>query len=543
MNMNRLVLALLSALVIAGCEGGGVDVGVETVDNSVDNSTNGGGGGGGNNPCASYTPPNSNEVRIGTFDGTNCVYSAAFVGKINPLLVDLTIPFISGVHLFQGSLFVGQNVETGAAPASGEGPALTIAAGNRLAFSNSADYVLINRGSQIFAEGSPAAPITFTAFSDAVTNTAGANDVSLWGGIVINGNGITNNCTDAERAAGQCHVVSEGQPSNYGGDDNADNSGVLRYVIVKHTGFEVAPGDELNGITFNAVGSGTTVENVQAYSTFDDGLEFFGGAVNVSKAVVLYARDDSLDFSDGYSGTISEALVIHYRTDGNRCIEGDNIAEARADGGEALDTAPQSAPTIRNLTCITSNGDQGSGLGTHGDSEGPLARFGARINIEDSIVYAGYGVVANAVDSNECFEIESDVSLAAAASGTSTIKSSLFACEEAIKGTLANGDALTEWALGANPSTNGANYSFNTGNVIIADSDNANVSVLETGTFFTSASPTDELGNPISITPVTPVDEGGKLGAVLASDDWTTPWAFGLREENADEPLWFAPSP
>ena len=99
------------------------------------------------------------------------------------------------------------------------------------------------------------------------------------------------------------------------------------------------------------------------------------------------------------------------------------------------------------------------------------------------------------------------------------------------------------WAVGANPSTNGADYSFNTGNVIIADSDNANVSVLESGTFFTSTSPTDELGNPISITPVTPVDEGGKLGAVLASDDWTTPWAFGLREENADEPLWFAPSP
>ena len=96
--------------------------------------------------------------------------------------------------------------------------------------------------------------------------------MSLWGGIVINGNGITNNCNDAERAADQCHVVSEGQPSHYGGDDNADNSGVLRYVIVKHTGFEVARDDELNGITFNAVGSGTTVENIQVYSTYDDGL-------------------------------------------------------------------------------------------------------------------------------------------------------------------------------------------------------------------------------------------------------------------------------
>jgi len=536
MKINRLVLAVLTVLAIAGCDGGGVDLNVETVDNSVDNSTSGGNGDD-DNPCASYSPPDSNEVIRGSFDGSNCVYGAAFVGKTNPLLVDLTIPFISGVHIFQDSLFVGQNVDTGAAPAGGTRPKLTIAAGNKLAFSNSADYVLINRGSQIFAEGSPAAPITFTAFSDAVTDTAGANDVQLWGGLVLNGNGITNNCTDAERAADQCHVVAEGQPSNYGGDDNAESSGVLRYVVVKHTGFEVAPGSELNGITFNAVGSGTTVENVQVYSTYDDGLEFFGGAVNVSKAIVLYARDDSLDYSDGYVGTISEALAIHYQSDGNRCIEGDNIGEGRSDDGEPLDSAPLTEPVVRNLTCIPSNFDSG----THGESEGPLARQGAKLRLEDSIVYAGYGVAVNGATSNECIEIETDTSLAFAASGESTIRSSLIACEEAVKGTLANGDALTEWAQGANPSSNGANYSFNTGNVIIADSANANVSVLEPGTFFTSTALTDELGNPIAITPVTSEDEGGKLGAVVASDDWTTPWAFGLRPENADEPLWFAP--
>jgi hypothetical protein len=536
MNTSRLALPVLLALAMVGCDGGGVDLNVETVDNSVDNSTSGGNGGS-DNPCASYTPDASNEVVRGTFDGTNCVYSAAFVGKTNPLLVDLTIPFISGVHIFQDSLFVGQNVDSGAAPASGEGPTLTIAAGNKLAFSNSADYLLVNRGSQIFAEGSPAAPITFTAFSDAVTDTAGANDVQLWGGLVINGNGITNNCTDAERAADQCHVVAEGQPSNYGGDDNADNSGVLRYVVVKHTGFEVAPGSELNGITFNAVGSGTTVENVQVYSTYDDGLEFFGGAVNVSKAIVLYARDDSLDYSDGYVGTISEALAIHYLTDGNRCIEGDNVGEGRSEKGEPLDTAPLTEPTIRNLTCIPSNFDSG----THGDSEGPLARQGAKLRLVDSIVYAGYGVVENGVTSNECIEIESPVSLDFAASGESTIVNSLIACEEGAKGTLANGDPLSDWLVGANPSTNGADYSFNAGNAVIADSANPAVSVLEPGTFFTASTLTDELGNPIAIDAGDPGDnEGDKLGAVTAGDDWTTPWAFGLRPENADEPLWFA---
>jgi hypothetical protein len=551
MNRTRLAAAVLTALAMAGCEGGGVDLNVSTTDNSVDNSTSGGNGGSGNNPCASYTPPNSNEVRIGTFDGTNCTYSAGFVSDTNPLLVDLTIPFISGVHIFQDSLFVGQDVSSGA-PAGGEGPTLTIAAGSRLAFSTSADYVLINRGSQIIANGSAAAPITLTAFADAVTNTAVANDVSLWGGLVINGNGVTNNCTDDERTNDLCHVESEGQPSSYGGNDNADNSGVLRYVIIKHTGFEVAPGDELNGITFNAVGSGTTVENVQVYSTYDDGLEFFGGAVNVSKAIVLYARDDALDFSDGYAGTISEALVIHYRTDGNRCIEGDNVAESR--GAEGLDTAPQSEPVIRNLTCITSNGDQSAGQGTHGDSEGAIARFGAKMHIEDSIFYSGYGFVENARPSNECLEFENatsattsvaDISNQLAAAGESTMKGSLIACEEPVSDTAANGDNFSEWVLGANPSTNGANYSFNTGNAIISTAPNA-ASVLAPLSFYTASSFTNDLGDPVTVTPVSPAEacsDCPKVGAVLASNDWTAPWAFGLRDDNADEPLWITVPP
>jgi hypothetical protein len=531
MNLKRTVVAGVVCMTLAACSGGGVDLKVANTDNSVDNSTNNSGGGGSSNPCASYTATGTTTVRQGTFDGTNCVYSAAFVGKTNPLTTDLTIPFITGVHIFQDSLFVGQNVSSGAAPAAGTGPKLTIAAGATLAFSNSADYLLVNRGSQIFAEGSPAAPVTLTAFADAVTKTAGANDVQLWGGVVINGNGITNNCSDAERTGNLCHVTAEGQPSNYGGNDNAESSGVLRYVVVKHTGFEVAPGDELNGITFNAVGSGTVVENVQVYSTYDDGLEFFGGAVNVTNAIALYARDDSFDYSDGYVGTIENALAIHYRNDGNRCVEGDNVGESRSSAGAPLDTAPLTQPVIRRLTCITSNFD----AGTHGDSEGPLTRQGAKLRLEDSVVYAGYGVVENGKTSNECIEIESPVSLGFAASGESYVRNSLVACEEAAKGTLANGDPLADWVGGLNPSTNGANYSANSGNVIIADSANANVAVLEPGTFFTATALSDATGTAITMTPAS-----GQLGAVTRADDWTAPWAFGLRTNNADEPLWFA---
>ncbi|HLF13171.1 MAG TPA: serine/threonine protein kinase, partial [Gammaproteobacteria bacterium] len=227
-------------------------------------------------------------TRQGSFDGTNCTYSPSFVSFSGPLTVNLEIPFITGTHIFQDTLAVGENVTSGTAPAGGTGPALTIAAGNTLAFLDSGDYVVINRGSQLIAQGSPTAPITFTGFTDAVTGTAGPEDVQLWGGMVINGNGITNNCTDAQRASNDCHVVSEGQPVNYGGNDNTESSGILRYVVVKHTGFEVAPDDELNGITFNAVGSGTEVSHIETYSTYDDGIEFFGGAVDLDHYVSVY---------------------------------------------------------------------------------------------------------------------------------------------------------------------------------------------------------------------------------------------------------------
>ncbi len=531
----RLALAVSMVIGLAACEGGGVDLNVSNTDNSVDNSTNGGGGGG-TNPCATYTPAGSTQAVQGTFDGTNCIYGTSFVGESNPLLVDLTIPFITGKHIFQDSLFVGANVATGAAPAEGEGPTLTIAAGNTLVFQDAGDYVLVNRGSQIIAQGSPTSPITFTSFTDAITGTAGANDVQQWGGIVINGNGITNNCTDAQRTAGDCHVLSEGKPSNYGGNANDESSGVLSYVIVKHTGFEVAAGNELNGITFNAVGSGTDVNNIQVYSTFDDGIEFFGGAVNVTNYVALYVRDDSIDYSDGYLGTVENALVIHWRTDGNRCVEGDNIGEQRAIDGVPLDTAPLTEPTIRNLTCITSNQDLATG-GTHDDSEGATMRRGAKLALENSIFYSGYGTVVNAVTSNECYEIDDATTLDFAATnsnGNFNVQNTVIACEEAVKDSLTNGDTTEEWFLGANPSTNGADYSFNAGNFVITDVTNANVQVLQPGTYYTAAAIVDEAGTTV-------VADASTLGAVQSSADWTDPWAFGLRSGNQDEPLWFAP--
>ena len=441
-----------AALLIAACESGDINLQPTNVDNSVDNSTTSTStSADSSNPCASYTA--GNETRQGSFDGTNCTYGPGFVSFSNPLTMDLEIPFITGVHIFQDTLAVGEGVSTGAAPAGGAGPTLTIAAGNTLAFLDSSDYLLINRGSQIMADGSPTAPITFTGYTDAISGTAGAEDVQLWGGVVINGNGITNNCSDQQRADNACHVESEGQPSYYGGNDNAESSGVLRYVVVKHTGYEVAPGDELNGISFNAVGSGTTVSHIQTYSTFDDGIEFFGGAVNVDNFIGLYVRDDSIDFSDGYVGTIDTALVIHC-ADRWQPLRGRRQRRQRPRVGEgvALDTTPQTNPTIRNMTCILSNSD----AGTHDPSEGIVLRRGPQAQFVEQ---PRLRRICRRRRRRTTSASRSTMASRATSRRTATrpMTNSLIACEEPHEGqSRQRRRHFRAWVLGQNPSTNGA---------------------------------------------------------------------------------------
>ena len=538
MNSMRVLTSLGLTAALAACSSGDITLAPTNIDSSV---TNGGGGGGATNPCASYTVAGA--TRQGAFDGTNCTYDATFASDTAPITVDLTIPFFSGVHIFQNSLVIGTDVSSGAAPTTG--PTLTVQAGNRIAFTDSGDYLLINRGSKIVADGSATAPITFTGFTDAVSRTAGAYDVQLWGGIVINGHGITNNCTDAQRASNSCHVEAEGRPSFYGGNNNADNSGILRYVVVKHPGFEVAPGDELNGVTFNAVGSGTVVENLEIYSAYDDGVELFGGAVNISNLVALYVRDDSIDFSDGYIGTINNALVIHPPTDGNRCIEGDNVASTRLAGGASQ--APITMPTIRHMTCIPSNFD----VGTHGDSEGPVIRYGARMILTDSIIDGGRATAKLALPSNECFELDRDLNNDTsnyASAGESRLNRTVIACQEAyVSGTadnLTNGDTGLHWIAGAGVVQN---YSFNTFNVVITDPANVNTQVLQPNTYYSvdldAAVPTVTIRNAAATNVVIgsagdPVTDG-YIGAVRSTANWAANWTYGLNAGNRGIAPWW----
>jgi hypothetical protein len=539
----RLLTLSITALLLTACESGDINLSPT----NVSNGGSGGGGGGTFNPCASYAV--SETTRQGSYDGSNCTYDSAFVSESNPITVNLRIPRISGVHIFADSLYVGQNVEPpGVAPAAGTGPTLIIEAGNTLAF-NSSDNILINRGSRIMAEGTANEPIIFTGYEDAVARTAGPFDSQLWAGIVINGNALTNNCDDAQRAANACHVLSEGKPSRYGGNDAAESSGVLRYVVVKHAGFDVTGlGDELNGVTFNAVGSGTVVENLEIYSGFDDGIEFFGGSVNVQNYVALYVRDDSIDFSDGYTGTVKNALVIHAPQNGNNCVEGDNIASGRipnANPGSATAVVPQTNPTISHMTCIMSNWD----TGTHGPSRGVIVRFGARATITDSVIETGRGAAENGVaaPANVCWEIDgasTPDSINAASAGNTTINRTAISCQTPTTTTAPadniNGGTQTAWIMntGTTPSP------FNTNNSVLATTsfEDATVTVLEPGTFFSFDRDTVHgqvtLGGPASSNIVLQVPDN-YIGAVQSTANWTAGWTYGFVVGNRGVAPWW----
>ena len=250
--------------------------------------------------------------------------------------------------------------------------------------------------------------------------------------------------------AGECHVESEGSAgldeNHYGGNNNDDSSGRLEYVVVKHTGATVGNGDELNGVTFGAVGRNTIVRNIQVYSVYDDGLEFFGGAVNVDNYVGLYIRDDSLDFDEGYSGTITNALIVQSETDGNSCIEADGIG-----GFDGLDAAGHDAviaqginsrPTINRMTCIFS--PNGPATATHEPGMGMRLREGIYPTINDSIVIGS--ITANdqeAANDNYCLRIDNR-SQQAALDGELQLNRVIFSCAERTRGQTFGDGTTTE---------------------------------------------------------------------------------------------------
>ena len=151
--------------------------------------------------------------------------------------------------------------------------------------SDNASALIITRDAQINAIGTAQQPIIFTAEIDDVNDSADlfADDRGLWGGLIILGNAQLANTTAETRVEG----IPDGEDrAIFGGTDDADNSGTLRYVSIRHGGAELSPGNEINGLTLGGVGNGTVVENIEVVANQDDGVEWFGGTVNVKNVLV-----------------------------------------------------------------------------------------------------------------------------------------------------------------------------------------------------------------------------------------------------------------
>jgi hypothetical protein len=540
MKIINLVAVTALAAALAAC-GGGSDINLGTDDQNQDDNNNDNT----TNVCASYVKDGA--TLQGTFEAPHCVYDTDFVGLANPYTGTEELVFSDladdGVHIFNESLVVGQNyandadLAVAAITQGGDGSTIRLEAGSTLAFRSNDDYMVINRGSQIFAEGTATAPVTVTSATDAVDGSVGADDVQQWGGMIINGFGVTNKCSYTGTMAGgdlatsDCHVDAEGKDgagqTQYGGDNNADNSGALNYFIVKHTGAQVAPGNDLNGISFNAVGSATVVDYLQVYSTYDDGIEFFGGAVNVSHYLGIYVRDDSIDIDEAYQGTIDYALVIQGENDGDHCIESDGIgsysdltAEARAD---LVDRGLNSRATIKNLTCIVSPNAQG----THDPGHGWRLREAHFPTIQNALLTTAY--MADSAETNYCLRLESDEGLQAAQDGELVIEESIIACHDLTNGgTLPNGTTTQAFLDASNDVMQTA----------AAGEDLTNGTAVRLFDGFYSLPIGDMLINSAPAT-VTPTEGRAFVGAVTAANDWTAGWTYGLHDGNRAQPLWF----
>jgi len=209
----------------------------------------------------------------------------------------------------------------------------------------SASALVICQGGKIYAEGTASNPIIFTAESDDVTDP---DDLvlpatNLWGGVILLGKAKINTTT----GVGNIEGLPVNPKSQYGGTDDDDNSGVMRYVSIRHGGTDIGEGNEINGLTFGAVGRGTTIDHIEVFQNNDDGYEWFGGTVNCKYLVSAFNADDGFDHDEGIRGKMQFIFVLQDENYGNHCGEHDG-------GTDPEDGLPYAYPQIYNATYLGS---------------------------------------------------------------------------------------------------------------------------------------------------------------------------------------------
>lgn len=361
-SIKSLLLCASAALALGACGGDGTaelgspgNTGANPGVGTGTGGTTGGTGGTSTGPC----PTGTTSVTVGT--QTHCRLPATITGSLR-----LTA---GPLYQLNGAVYVGQDQGPDAsAPIAGRtSGTLTIDPGVTVYGATPVARLIVSRGSRLIADGTVTQPITFTSANDLGFGTvlglptprdplpASAKDDPYrgeWGGLSINGRGQLN-VGPAPASSTVCaastisQAEAEGDSGCYGGNNDDDNSGVLRYVRVKYAGVQFTPENELNGIAFWGAGRGTTVDYVQVHNGADDCFEWFGGAVKAKHLVCTGSNDDGFDWTFGWRGAIQYGIVVanpFVNTVSDEFgIEADNATTN-------FDSSPRANPVFSNIT-------------------------------------------------------------------------------------------------------------------------------------------------------------------------------------------------
>lgn len=461
-------------------------------------------GGGAASACPSGTI-DRNTITNSTSNTTwrNCEIS----GRIT---ADTTIQKLPGViYSLSGPVNVGTDVGGDGNAAGGQRVTLTVQPGVVIFASAGNDYLIVNRGSRINAVGTANSPIIFTARQN-VEGSATDSSQGLWGGVILLGRAPISNCQTAGTAGGSagCQQIVEGTTSSlYGGNVPTDNSGTMQYVQIRYSGFSIAPGNELQGLTTGGVGSATTLDHIQIHNSSDDGVEFFGGRQNAKYLVFTGTDDDAIDTDLGYRGTIQFVIAVQRdASNGDSMIEADS-----ADGAE--EATPRQYTRVSNATFVQRSTAQGLNA--------ILLRGGTDYALLNSIV----------VGPSSCIDIDNgggsdptpyttrDADASKQEMGPPVFRSVVLSCTTAPFRADGN-EAIVATIFGTGTNNNNSTYTSTLTNVFVNGANETAVAATDPTTFNADMIGGENTSAPNRLTAVS------YIGAVRNSTDtWYAPWA------------------
>jgi hypothetical protein len=340
------------------------------------------------------------------FDPNNAVYGATTETLSGTISANRTLD-ASKVYLLQGFVYVASGVTLTI-------PAGTVLRGDEL----SKGTLIITRGAKLMAEGTSAKPIVFTS-----NKNAGQRKAGDWGGIIVLGKSTNN-------YAGGTGVIEGGIDATlgiHGGTDAADNSGVLKYIRVEFPGIAYQPANEINGVTFGSVGSGTTVDYIQVSYSGDDSFEWFGGTVNAKHLVSIANVDDIFDFDAGYTGKIQYAIGQRKADVADGAGESNGI---ESDNGSVFSAIPRTRPVISNMTIVGPSVGAVEVDAKHQNAN--LWRKGSKMILANSLFIASkWGIDIRDVETG-----------AALNDGSSLIKNNIYQVSDAAKQVMASNNSF-----------------------------------------------------------------------------------------------------